>query len=182
MLAAVNAALEVVRPAIEREAAARVESLEAENLHLRDQAGDMAEELEKAQARVEVLSTMLRAMARRALWRRRLGHGIRTRARNAEDQRDALGAQLRLEVVHCGEFQQRVKELEAILSDNRKMWDESIAQTGAALELNDSAQARVAELTAALTGLLAPGVHGDFIAAAADNARAVLAEGATEDV
>jgi hypothetical protein len=42
------------------------------------------------------------------------------------------------------------------------------------------AEARVEALEKALSGLLAPGVHGDFIAAAAANARAVLSAGTTE--
>jgi hypothetical protein len=46
---------------------------------------------------------------------------------------------------HNVQLRSRTTELEKTLSDNRKMWDESIAQTGAALELHDAAQARVTE-------------------------------------
>jgi len=62
------------------------------------------------------------------------------------------------------------------LVDGTDEYFEPFAMEIAVAELNRQ-RARVEELEGELRGLLAPGVHGNFIAAAADNARVVLAKG-----
>lgn len=102
-------------------------------------------------------------------------------------------------------LQARITELEKTLSDNRKLWDESIAQTGAALEQSrriyaefvtgqhEEALTRVELLTAALTTVVdkndlgCSGGCAEYYGAkypgnwcGACVARAALAAGATE--